>query len=86
MATMVTISDEAKSYADDLVRLGRYASLDEAIEAGVLRLKIDGDHEDIPPEHWAAIEEGLADIEAGRVHDAEEVFDRLRERYRNWPA
>ena len=33
----------------------------------------------------AALAEGLADIKAGRVSDAEEVFARLEERYRNWP-
>jgi antitoxin ParD1/3/4 len=29
----------------------------------------------------AAIERGLADIEAGRVHDADAVFDELEARY-----
>ena len=30
----------------------------------------------------AAIERGIADAEAGRVHSAEEVFDDLRTRYK----
>jgi antitoxin ParD1/3/4 len=29
----------------------------------------------------ASIERGLADIKAGRVHDAEEVFDELEARF-----
>lgn len=84
MATQIRISEQTKAVADELVRQGRYASLDEVVAAGVHRLQIEDEGEDIPPEHWAAIEEGLADIDAGRVHGAEEVFDRLRERYRNW--
>jgi len=34
----------------------------------------------------AELEKGLADIRAGRVHDADEVFDRLEEHLRSLPA
>lgn len=89
MTTVVSINDEAKARADQLIRSGQYTSFDEVVRAA-LRESTDGwidqeiDLDDLSPETRAAVEEGLADIEAGRVHDAEEVFAELRERYRHW--
>lgn len=59
----------------------------KAVEAGVWRLKDDWDDEevdleDLSPEDRAAVEEGLADIAAGRTVPAEQVFDRLTAKYR----
>ena len=91
MATMVSIGDEAKARADQFIRSGKYTSFDEVVLAAI-RETGDGwidqeiDLEDLTPEVRTAVEEGLADIDAGRVHDAEEVFAELRERYRNWAA
>jgi antitoxin ParD1/3/4 len=34
----------------------------------------------------AAIERGIADIDAGRVYDANAVFDELDARYAAWPV
>jgi len=88
---MVSIGDEAKARADQFIRSGKYTSFDEVVLAAI-RETGDGwidqeiDLEDLTPEVRTAVEEGLADIDAGRVHDAEEVFAELRERYRNWAA
>lgn len=86
MATVVTISDEARAYADGLVREGRYETLDQAVEAGVWGLQDHWDDEaveldDLSPEDRAAVEEGLADIAAGRTVPAEQVFAELKARY-----
>jgi antitoxin ParD1/3/4 len=76
-----------------IIREGHYASRDEVLRAGVMALEnviaesaalanpvFDGP--DLGDDE-EAIREGLADIEAGRVRDAEDVFRDLRERYRS---
>jgi antitoxin ParD1/3/4 len=86
MTISVTISDAAKARADALVLSGRYESIEQAIEAGLHYLQegwIDEvvDLDDLSPEDRAAVEEGLADSEAGRVIPADDVFDRLIAKY-----
>ena len=76
MATMVKLDDEWHAYAEDLVRGGHFESVEQAVEAGLRQIQADMDDE-LSPEDWAAIDEGLADIDAGRVRDADEVFDEL---------
>jgi len=85
MTISVVISAAAKAHAEALVSSGRYESLEQAVEAAIWQL---GDWEDdevdpnsLSPEHRGAVEEGLADIEAGRVIPADEVFDRLIAKY-----
>jgi predicted transcriptional regulator len=80
MTISVVISAAAKAHAEALVSSGRYESLEQAVEAAIWQL---GDWEDeevdldsLSPDHRAAVEEGLADIEAGRVIPAEEVFEK----------
>ncbi len=48
-------------------------------EAAIARLQAD-------PQYQADIEEGLADIAAGRTFSHEEVFERLAEHKRRWRA
>lgn len=89
MTTLVSISDEAKARADQLIRSGEYTSFDELVLAALGDSRDDWIDQDITLEELshedrAAVEEGLADIEAGRIYPAEEVFAELRERYRNW--
>lgn len=86
MTIMVAISEAAKASADALVASGRFSTVEQAIEASLNFFKegwIDEevDLDDLSPEDRAAVEEGLADIEAGRVVDADEVFDRLIAKY-----
>lgn len=86
MTISVTISAEAKQRADALVLSGRYDSIEQAVEAGLHYLHAgwideEVDPEALSPEDRAAVEEGLADIEAGRVIPANEVFDRLIAKY-----
>ena len=85
VAVTIELDGEAQAYVDELVRDGRFASREEAVRAGVgfLREQLEDDFE-ITPKIAAAIEEGLADARAGRVRPADEVFDELLERYRQW--
>ncbi len=85
MATVV-LSDQAKADAEQLIRDGRFETLGEAIEAGLHFLRnpwIDEevDVDDLDPETRAAVERGIADADAGRVTDANVVFDRLSAKY-----
>ena len=85
MATVISISAEAIAAADALIREGRATSFDQVI-AVALEHDPDGwideplDFDDLSAADRAAIEEGLADIAAGRVIPAEEVFAELRAR------
>jgi Arc/MetJ-type ribon-helix-helix transcriptional regulator len=76
MATIVKLDDEWQSYAEELVREGLFVSVEQAVEAGLRQIQSNFD-DDLSPEDWAAIDEGLTDIDAGRVRDADVVFDEL---------
>ncbi len=85
MTTVVSIGDEAKARADQLIRSGKFTSFDELVLAAIREtgdgwIDQEADLDDLTPKGRATVEEGLADIDAGRVRDAEEVFAELRER------
>ena len=71
---------------DQIVAGGRFNSREEAIVTAlqIVRHVDSGDGKPFDPETLAAIEEGIADAEAGRLIPAEQVFAELRHRYRNW--
>lgn len=92
MGATVTISDEARACAEELVRLGWGATIDEAVDAAVRTVLTNRSDEeddededmsllDLSPEDRAAVAEGLADIRAGRTAPIEETFSRLRSKY-----
>lgn len=85
MATVV-LSEQAKVDAEELIRQGRFETMDEAVAAALHFFRnpwIDEevDLDDLDPETRAAVEEGIADADAGRVRDGNEVFDELIARY-----
>ncbi|MCB1447222.1 MAG: type II toxin-antitoxin system ParD family antitoxin [Rhizobiaceae bacterium] len=63
---------------DRLVASGRYNSKSEVLREGVRLVEEREKHLEALD---AALARGLADIEAGRVKPAREVFDELRKRY-----
>ncbi len=82
MASAYKPTPDSADRIDRLVASGRYPSSDAVIEAGIHLLD--------EQERWNAmvaekIAASQADIEAGRIYDADEVFDELLDRYRNWP-
>jgi len=72
MASSVNLGEKLEGVVDGLVKNGRFGSRSEVLREGVRMVT-------------AAVEEGRADIAAGRVYDADEVFDELTARYRHWP-
>lgn len=63
---------------DELVDAGRYASADEVVRRGLTLVR---QEERQRAELHAALDAGLADLDAGRTKPADEVFDRLIAKY-----
>ena len=82
MATMnVSVPDTMRAWVQSRIDSGRYASVSDYI-----RDLIRKDQTTTDPDQWlaaldATITRGLADGEAGRVTEAETVFDRLSTKY-----
>ncbi|WP_374294175.1 type II toxin-antitoxin system ParD family antitoxin [Acinetobacter sp.] len=66
-----------ESYVQELVSSGRYGSKSEVLREGVRMIQ---ERETQQEALKALIMQGMADIEAGRTHSAEDVFGAMRER------
>lgn len=78
MAISFALGEHLEKLMDDLVARGRYGSKSEVLREG---LRLVEEREKKPGRLEAELAIGLADIRAGRVIPAEEVFDRLANRY-----
>jgi antitoxin ParD1/3/4 len=78
MAISAELGGKLESVVDELVRNGRYNSKSEVLREGVRLVQ---EREARLAQLDAAIQKGLDDVEAGRVVDADEVFDRLEKKY-----
>lgn len=78
MPSNVSLERDLESAIDLLVSSGRYRSKSEVIREGVRLLQ---EREDRMAKLDAALQRGLADARAGRMHSADEVFAELRARY-----
>lgn len=91
MPTAINLDPDTLRDLDELVASGRYTSREDIVRAGLRLLHEEEwtdeevDLDSLDPAIRAAVEEGLADIAAGRVEDADVVFARLRARYADWP-
>jgi antitoxin ParD1/3/4 len=83
MPSSFALGTHFEAFVKEQVQSGRYNNASEVLRAGLRLLE---DEEQRRRAAWAEferlVEEGLADIEAGRTYPAEEVFAELRERYR----
>ena len=80
MKANVDLGSQLEQVVTDLVDGGRYSSRDEVLRKGVELVLA---REVQLAELDAAIAAGLADVEAGRTVDADELFDELIARYSN---
>jgi antitoxin ParD1/3/4 len=78
MPSSVDLGKKLESTVAKLVAKGRYNSRSEVIREGVRLVE---EREKRLAELDAALDKGLADIDAGRFSPAEKVFDRLEKRY-----
>jgi antitoxin ParD1/3/4 len=78
MSTDLQLGSELQNFVDDLVRSGRYRSREEVLREGIRLMQ---EREAKLAALDAAIARGIADVEAGRVKPADEVFDRLEAKY-----
>ncbi|MDR2880278.1 MAG: type II toxin-antitoxin system ParD family antitoxin [Azoarcus sp.] len=67
-----------EAFVQQLVDTGRYGSKSEVLREGVRLVQ---DRETRLTALDASIMRGLADADAGRTHDADDVFNELRARY-----
>jgi antitoxin ParD1/3/4 len=78
MASSVNLGPKLEATVDNLVKNGRYGSRSEVLREGVRLVE---EREERLKVFDEAIQRGIADLDAGRVKPAEEVFDRLLKKY-----
>jgi antitoxin ParD1/3/4 len=78
MSDSYTLGQHFEAFIQAQLASGRYADASEVVR-DALRLMEQRERRLAAVD--AALERGLADIEAGRVHDADAVFDELEARY-----
>lgn len=82
MATMnVSMPDRMRDWVQSRIDSGQYASVSDYIRDLIRRDQTQQDHAAALTRMDTAIEAGLADLAAGRMRPAEEVFDRLEAKY-----
>jgi antitoxin ParD1/3/4 len=78
MPSSYTLGQHFEAFIQAQLASGRYNDASEVVR-DALRLMEERERRLAAVD--AALERGLADIEAGRVHDADAVFDELEDRY-----
>lgn len=78
MSSTVTLDPASSAFVEAEVASGRFHSASDVI---VHALKLVRDRARHEAELDAALEKGIADVEAGRDYDLDEVFDELEARY-----
>jgi antitoxin ParD1/3/4 len=79
MAISVELGESLDRFVDGLLTDGRYNSKSEVLREGVRLIQ---ERETKLAALDAMIAKGLADVDAGRVTPAEEVFEELQARYK----
>jgi antitoxin ParD1/3/4 len=78
----VTLTPELQEFVEERVREGTYGSVDELVQAALLRMKHDvGSDEEIDSETLARlVAVGQAQADRGELVDSEEVFEAIARR------
>lgn len=83
MAISAELGETLEAVVNDLVANGRYGSKSEVLREGVRLVQ---EREAALAQLYASIDEGIADIEAGRYRSAEDVMADLRKRFAPKPG
>lgn len=78
MAISADLGEKLEAAVNDLVANGRYNSKSEVLRE---RVRLVQEREAALTELRAKIDRGLESATTGRLHPAEEVFDRLEQKY-----
>ena len=78
MPSSYTIGRHFETFVHDQLASGRYNSASEVLRDA---LRLMEEREQRRQHVHAAIQRGMADADAGRVHDADDVFDNLIRKY-----
>ena len=78
MAISADLGEKLEAVVTDLVKNGRYNSKSEVLREGVRLVQ---EREAALAKLDAALAQGLADVEAGRVRPLDEVFDELEAKF-----
>ncbi|SFB03690.1 antitoxin ParD1/3/4 [Rhizobium sp. NFR07] len=78
MADSANLGKHFDDYVDELVKSGRYETRDDVLREGVRLIEV---RERRLAELDAELAQGIADVEAGRVHTADEVLEFFEEKY-----
>ncbi len=78
MASSVNLGEQLEAFITEAVKNGRYGSRSEVLREGVRLVQ---ERENRLEKIKAAVARGIADADAGRVTDAEIVFERLIRKY-----
>lgn len=79
MTTSVTLGKHFESFVKEQLATGRYSTPREVVQDA---LRLMEDRERRLASLDLALQRGLSDLEAGRVHDLDEVCDALEAKYR----
>jgi len=79
MPISADLGKQFEAFVSKMVTIGRHNSKSEVLREGVRLIQ---ERETRLAALNAALDRGLADVEAGRVTPAEEVFDRLEAKFR----
>jgi putative addiction module CopG family antidote len=72
---------ELEKFVDEQVRLGHFSSASEVVEAGLARLMLDPEPDELDAETLASIERAEAEFERGECRPFEEVAAELRRKH-----
>lgn len=78
----VSLTPELEKYIQNKVETGRYTSASEVIREALRAFEQKEEYERALKNFRAKLDRGLAEAEAGRTVDGEEVFARIREKSR----
>ena len=77
----VSLPETMRAWVETRVKTGSYANASDYVR-DLIRHDQEEHKDRIDEEAIAAIRQGIADLQAGRVTPAEELFQRLEEKYR----